>query len=323
MIVVTGAAGFIGSCMTAWLQAAGRASIVAVDDFSREDKKPNYQDKEGLLKIDRRQVFAFISANANEVEAIIHLGARTDTVDPDPEIFLDLNINYSKELWTLCANYEIPFIYASSAATYGNGEHGFDDAAPVKDLGKLEPLNEYGRSKHIFDQWMYAQEDKPPYWVGLKFFNVYGPNEYHKGRMASVIFHAFHQISKTGKMKLFRSHKAAFEDGMQLRDFIYVKDVCKTILKIIETPISSGIYNLGTGTARTFLDLVSSTFHAMRMEPHIEYIDIPEDIRDNYQYYTEAEMTKLENQVGTLNFTSLEKGVSDYVRNYLIPTSYL
>ncbi|MCL4110520.1 UNVERIFIED_CONTAM: hypothetical protein GTU68_047769 [Idotea baltica] len=321
MIIVTGAAGFIGSCMISYLQKKQYTDIIAIDDFEKEYKEANYINKEGILKVDRKEAFSFIITNAKEITTIIHLGARTDTVDPDPQIFLELNIDYSKQLWNLCTEFNIQLIYASSAATYGDGAYGFSDN--MEDISVLKPLNEYGRSKHIFDQWILGQKGSPPNWVGLKFFNVYGPNEYHKDRMASVIFHAFNQIKATGKMKLFRSHRDDFEDGMQLRDFIYVKDVCETINKLIEQPINSGIYNLGTGNARSFLDLVNATFLAMDLESNIEFIDIPKDIRENYQYFTEAEMGKLEDQLGEISFSSLEQGVSDYVSKYLSEKKYL
>lgn len=321
MIVVTGAAGFIGSCMISYLQEEQYSDIVSVDDFSKDEKALNFIRKEGVLRIDRQAVFKFIKTNARELQAVVHLGARTDTVDPDPQIFLELNINYSKQLFDLCSNYKIPLIYASSAATYGDGQYGFDDA--MEDISVLRPLNEYGRSKQIFDDWVLQQEVKPPSWVGLKFFNVYGPNEYHKGRMASVIFHAFHQIRKTGKMKLFRSHREDYENGMQLRDFIYVKDVCDVLLRLIRNPIESGIYNLGTGQARSFLDLVFGVFDALKVERNLEFIDIPKDIRENYQYFTEANMSKLKSQYKDYSTWSLEGGIEDYVVNYLLPNRYM
>ncbi|GLR16736.1 ADP-glyceromanno-heptose 6-epimerase [Portibacter lacus] len=321
MIIVTGAAGFIGSCMISYLQSEQISDIIAIDDFDQEYKEANYIHKEGILKVDRKEAFKFIETNANELDTIIHLGARTDTVDPDPQIFLELNIDYSKQIWELCAKHQIQLIYASSAATYGDGAFGFSDQ--MEDISVLKPLNEYGRSKQIFDEWLLEQDEAPTNWIGLKFFNVYGPNEYHKARMASVIFHAYNQIKETGKMKLFRSHRADFENGMQLRDFIYVKDVCSTIVSLMQNPIKSGIYNLGTGKARSFLDLVTATFDAMDITPNIEYIDIPKDIRDNYQYFTEANMVKLSDEMGEIEFSSLEDGVTDYVKNYLISHKYL
>ncbi|NNF02459.1 MAG: NAD-dependent epimerase/dehydratase family protein, partial [Bacteroidia bacterium] len=213
-----------------------------------------------------------------------------------------------------------PLVYASSAATYGDGELGYDDDHKV--LDKLKPLNPYGDSKNEFDKWAIAQEKQPYFWAGLKFFNVYGPNEYHKSRMASVIFHAYNQISETGKMKLFRSHRDDYKDGMQIRDFVYVKDVCDVCYFLLHHRKDSGLYNLGTGKARSFLDLVDSTFTAMGKKSKIEFIDIPEDIRDKYQYFTEANMAKLKGIGYDKEFTSLEAGVEDYVKNYLVGTKY-
>jgi ADP-L-glycero-D-manno-heptose 6-epimerase len=211
-------------------------------------------------------------------------------------------------------------IYASSAATYGSGENGYDD--DVNKLHLLKPLNPYGWSKHQFDLWVMKQSMTPPFWAGLKFFNVFGPNEYHKGRMASVVFHAFNQIQQTGKVKLFRSHRPDFKDGEQLRDFVYIKDVVKVIYFIYSHPIKSDIYNLGTGKARTFLDLAKSVFRALNKPENIEFIDTPADIRDKYQYFTQAMMQKLKEQGYREPFTTLEEAVNDYVSNYLLPGKY-
>jgi ADP-L-glycero-D-manno-heptose 6-epimerase len=252
---------------------------------------------------------------------VIHIGARTDTTEFNKEIFDELNLNYTKKLWSICAKSSIPFIYASSAATYGLGEFGYDDD-DVSIIPKLRPLNPYGDSKNDFDKWALQQKTRPPYWVGLKFFNVYGPNEYHKGRMASVIFHAFNQIEQNGKVKLFRSHNPNYTDGGQLRDFIYVKDLCSVILFLHKNKVANGIYNLGTGTARTFLDLAKNTFKAMGVEENIEFIDTPIDIRDKYQYFTEAKMNKLVKAGYTKPFSTLEEGLSDYVKNYLSGHKY-
>jgi len=321
MIVVTGAAGFIGSALVGELLRQGWQDIVAVDDFSRPDKAPNLEGKTLSAKVDRKEFHDWLDANQQLVQFIFHLGARTDTTEFDTAIFDELNLHYSQEVWKRCVKYGIPLVYASSAATYGAGEHGYDDDHDL--IAKLKPLNPYGESKNDFDQWALAQAEKPYFWAGLKFFNVYGPNEYHKGRMASVVLHAFRQIRDTGGMKLFRSHRPDYKDGEQLRDFVYVKDVCDVCLFLMEHRKHSGIYNLGSGKARTFLDLARAVFAALGKDEKIEFIDTPADIRDKYQYYTEANMAKLKGIGYDKPFTSLEEGVGDYVTNYLIPGSYL
>ena len=321
MIVVTGAAGFIGSALVGELLRQGWQDIVAVDDFSRPDKAPNLEGKTLSARVDRKEFFDWLDANQQLVQFIFHLGARTDTTEFDTAIFDELNLHYSQEVWKRCVKYGIPLVYASSAATYGAGEHGYDDDHDL--IAKLKPLNPYGESKNDFDRWALAQAEKPYFWAGLKFFNVYGPNEYHKGRMASVVLHAFRQIRDTGGMKLFRSHRPDYKDGEQLRDFVYVKDVCDVCLFLMEHRKHSGIYNLGSGKARTFLDLARAVFAALGKDEKIEFIDTPADIRDKYQYYTEANMAKLKGIGYDKPFTSLEEGVGDYVTNYLIPGSYL
>lgn len=321
MIVVTGAAGFIGSALVGELLRQGWQDIVVVDDFSRPDKAPNLEGNTLSAKVDRKEFFDWLDANQQLVQFIFHLGARTDTTEFDTAIFDELNLHYSQEVWKRCVKYGIPLVYASSAATYGAGEHGYDDDHDL--IAKLKPLNPYGESKNDFDQWALAQAEKPYFWAGLKFFNVYGPNEYHKGRMASVVLHAFRQIRDTGGMKLFRSHRPDYKDGEQLRDFVYVKDVCDVCLFLMEHRKHSGIYNLGSGKARTFLDLARAVFAALGKDEKIEFIDTPADIRDKYQYYTEANMAKLKGIGYDKPFTSLEEGVGDYVTNYLIPGSYL
>lgn len=320
MIVVTGAAGFIGSCLVSALNKAGYNDIVVVDDFSDSTKNKNLEGKKIAQWIEREAFFEWLDENQRLVYFIFHIGARTDTTEFDKSIFDKLNVNYSKEVWNRSVEYGIPLVYASSAATYGLGEHGYEDEHSIVD--DLKPLNPYGESKNEFDKWALTQADKPYFWAGLKFFNVYGPNEYHKGRMASVIFHAYRQISETGKMKLFRSHNPDYEDGKQLRDFVYVKDVVDVCLFLLENRKHSGLYNLGTGKARTFLDLARATFKALDKPENIEFIDTPEDIRDKYQYFTEANMGKLRKAGYSKEFTSLEEGVSDYVTNYLVPGRY-
>lgn len=316
MIVVTGAAGFIGSNLVTGLNTHGYRDLVLVDDFSRPDRVRNYEGKNFSALVERKEFFTWLEANHRHVQMIIHLGARTDTTEFDWEVFLELNLDYSKALFKLCVEFGLPLIYASSAATYGLGEYGYSDSHEL--VHKLQPLNPYGRSKNDFDQWVLEQEGSPFFWAGLKFFNVYGPNEYHKGRMASVVFHTYKQIRDTGEMKLFRSHRPDVKDGEQSRDFIYVKDVVDVILFLMTERPESGLYNLGTGKARAFTDLVSATFRAMDREAKIEFIDTPEDIRDTYQYFTEADISKLRRVGYTRPFVSLEEGVTDYTREFLI-----
>lgn len=320
MIVVTGAAGFIGSNMVARLNEAGFNDIVLVDDFSKTEKEANWQTKTFSQKVERSRFFEWLNVNHSHVQIIIHLGARTDTTEFDKAVFDKLNVNYSKQMWLSCCEFGLPLIYASSAATYGNGEWGYDDNEAS--VSKLVPLNPYGDSKNEFDKWVLQQERKPFFWAGLKFFNVYGPNEYHKSRMASVVFHAYNQIKATGGMRLFRSHNPNFKDGEQLRDFIYVKDVCEVILFLMNHRKDSGIYNLGTGQARSFVDLTRNTFKAMNVPENISFMDTPADIRDKYQYFTEANMSKLRGIGYDKPFTSLEDGVNDYVKNYLMEHKY-
>ncbi len=317
MIVVTGAAGFIASYLVGYLNEKGYNDLILVDDFSREDKVPNYVDKKYIQKIDRTNFPAWLKKSQEKIDMVFHLGARTDTTEMSVGLFNELNLNYSKKIWTICQEKQIPLVYASSAATYGGGEFGYDDNHEV--VPKLKPLNPYGESKNDFDKWVLMQTQTPPFWAGLKFFNVYGPNEYHKGRMASVIFHAFRQIKENGKMKLFRSHNTNYTDGGQLRDFVYVKDVASVCEYLLNERPNSAIYNLGSGKARTFLDLATLTFKALDLEPKIEFVDTPIDIRDKYQYFTEANMSKLIQSGYSKPFHSLEEGVADYVKNFLVP----
>jgi ADP-L-glycero-D-manno-heptose 6-epimerase len=321
MIIITGAAGFIGSCVAAGYNAAGRKDIVLVDDFSRADKARNHEDKECIARVHRDELLAWMRPRVRDIEAVIHLGARTDTAEQDWDLFLRLNLNYTQDIWRFCTECQIPLIYASSAATYGAGELGFEDSHAI--IPQLKPLNPYGRSKNDFDVWALQQTDAPPFWAGLKFFNVYGPNEYHKGRMASVIFHAYRQIQEQGSLRLFRSHRPDFGDGKQLRDFIYVKDIVAVIRFLLFNQPRPGIYNLGTGQARSFLDLGEGVFHALGLPPQISFIDTPADIRDTYQYFTEAKMDKLLAAGYSDGFTSLEDGIVDYVHNFLRPQGYL
>ena len=316
MIIVTGAAGFIGSCLVGRLNQAGFSDIVVVDDFSKTEKDLNLKGKSIAEKVERSVFESWLQNQTEKIDIIFHIGARTDTTEFDKAIFDELNLNYTKMLWNYCSDQSIPLVYASSAATYGLGEFGYEDKHEI--IPNLKPLNPYGDSKNDFDVWALKQEKQPPFWAGLKFFNVYGPNEYHKGRMASVIFHAFNQISEKGEMKLFRSHNPDYTDGGQLRDFVYVKDVVEVCLFLMEQKPKSGIYNLGSGIARTFLDLAKNTFKAMGKKEVIEFIDTPIDIRDKYQYFTEANMRKLIDAGFDKGFHTLEEGVNDYVKEYLL-----
>lgn len=321
MIVITGAAGFIGSCIAGTLNAKGITNLILVDDFSKTEKDANLAGKQYAEKVERSEFDAWMTAHGDQVTHVLHIGARTDTTEFDKAIFDELNVNYSKMVWNHCVRLQIPLVYASSAATYGLGELGYDDNEA--DMPKLQPLNPYGWSKQWFDMWALEQTSTPTHWYGLKFFNVYGPNEYHKGRMASVIFHTFNQVNENGSMRLFRSHNPNYTDGGQMRDFVYVKDVVSVIEFLMEGTAKSGIYNLGSGKARTFLDLAKNTFYALNIEPNISFIDTPEDIRDKYQYFTEANMQKLINQGYSKPFHTLEEGVKDYVQGYLVKKSYL
>lgn len=319
-IVITGAAGFIGSCMVSFLNQQGFENLILVDEFDDKQKELNLLHKKYLARVEREDFFNWAQKEKPDVDFVFHLGARTDTTEFDYSVHQHLNVEYSQKIWNYCTINNIPLVYASSAATYGEGELGYHDDHDI--IEQLHPLNPYGVSKNEFDKWMLHQEDHPPFWAGLKFFNVYGPNEYHKGRMASVIFHSFNQIKENGKVKLFKSHRSGYENGEQLRDFVYVKDVVAVCYWLMENQPASAIYNLGTGKARGFNDLVKATFAGLDLQPQIEYIDMPEDIRDKYQYFTEASMDKLKAAGYSNEFYSLEKGVDDYVRNYLAPNTF-
>lgn len=317
MIVVTGAAGFIGSYIVGKLNGEGFKDVVLVDKFDDPLKIQNYQTKTYSVSVDRDHFFDWLAANEKFVQIIIHLGARTDTVGQEPESYQQLNLQYSRKIWEACIQYGLPLIYASSAATYGDGHLGFNDDHSL--IPELQPLNLYAQSKHDFDCWALAQEKQPYFWAGLKFFNVFGPNEYHKNRMASVVLHAFNTISQTGQMNLFRSHHPGFKDGEQARDFIYVDDIAKVILFFMKHRQHSGIYNVGTGKASTFMKLTKAVFKSMDIEENINFIDTPEDLRGMYQYYTCADISKLKSIGYDAPFTELEEGIDDYIKNYLIP----
>ena len=320
MIVVTGAAGFIGSCLVSKLNSLGFEDLILVDDFSSFHKNNNIEGKKYNRKIERLLFIDWFSRNALKIDFVYHIGARTDTAEFDVLVFDELNLNYSKSLWNICSRNKIPFVYASSAATYGMGELGFEDNHKI--VKKLQPLNPYAKSKNDFDKWVLSQDNQASFWAGLKFFNVFGPNEFHKRRMTSVVFNSANQIRMTGKMKLFRSHNPMYKDGEQARDFVYVKDVVEVLIFMMETASLSGIYNLGSGVARSFYDLVLTTFSVMNIKPNILFIDTPEDIRDKYQYFTKANMQKLRSAGYKKPFTTLEDGIEDYLNNYLLEKNY-
>jgi ADP-L-glycero-D-manno-heptose 6-epimerase len=319
MIIITGGAGMIGS-MIAWHlnENLGRDDVVVVDRIGHPDQWQNMCHRKLADYLDKDELMPWLE-HAGKIDAVIHMGAISATTERDFNRLLEANIRYSQNLWRWCAYKEVPFLYASSAATYGGGEAGYSDDHAID---KLRPLNGYGFSKQFFDQWALRQQREgapcPPRWHGFKYFNVYGPNEYHKGRMASVAFHTFNQVREQGYVKLFRSHRPDYEHGMQLRDFVYVKDVAMATCHFIDHQAESGLYNIGTGKARAFRDLSTAVMKSMDREPNIEFIDMPEDLRGKYQYFTEAGMDKLKQAGYSRTFMELEEGVADYVRNYLI-----
>lgn len=314
MIIVTGGAGFIGSCVVRSLNEAGRSDIVIVDNISETDKWMNMRNKKYIKYVHKSRFLEELPTYEN-VEAIVHMGAQSSTTERDFDYLWENNFEYTKALWNYCAEKHISFIYASSAATYGDGSLGFNDRM---DIDKLLPLNGYGYSKQLFDMWVKHQAKSfPAQYCGLKFFNVYGPNEYFKGSMASMVFHGFNQIKETGKVKLFKSCNPNYADGGQLRDFVYVKDICKVIMWLLVNKHVSGLFNVGTGRAQSFAELTEATFHALDLEPNIEYIDMPEKLRGKYQYYTKAEMSKLYDAGYPYHFADVENGVRDYVQSHL------
>ncbi|TVR42865.1 MAG: ADP-glyceromanno-heptose 6-epimerase [Bacteroidia bacterium] len=321
MIVVTGAAGFIGSCLVGLLNQRGYSNLILVDDFTRREKMHNLAGKIYGITCHRDEFPGWLEKNHSSVKLIFHLGARTDTREKRTSIFDALNLNYSKSIWNACTRYGIPLIYASSAATYGAGEHGYSDDHQL--IPGLNPLNPYGKSKQDFDLWVLQQTENPPFWAGLKFFNVYGPNEYHKGRMASVVYHMFQQIKTHGKVELFRSHVPEFADGEQKRDFIYVLDVVEVCLHLMQQQPRSGIFNVGSGEATSFYDLAVITFKALNKAPEISFMDTPEEIRENYQYFTKAKMDKLRAAGCQFPFRTIEAGVDDYINRFLAVSAYL
>lgn len=319
MILITGAAGFIGSYMAGKLNAHKLDDLLLCDDFRPENKKGNWNTKRHIAVLPRDTLFDDLKTYEGKIDTVIHLGARTDTATRNFEELEFYNVRFSQKLWEYCSERQITFIYASSAATYGDGSAGYSDHLHPD---CLEPLNPYARSKNEFDRWALAQDKLPAYWVGLKFFNVYGPNEYHKGRMASVVYHGFCQIRDTGRMRLFRSHRPDIPDGHQRRDFIYVDDVAEIIWFLLKRQPVEGLLNVGTGRARTFLDLAHSLFSALERPVQIEWVDTPPDIRNQYQYVTEADLSKFNSMGYPKPLKTLEEGIQEYVRDYLLPDRY-
>ena len=314
-IIVTGGAGFIGSCLVRALNDRGYNNIVIVDNIASTEKWKNLRNKKYLTYLHKDDFLpALFGEEFEDIGAIVHLGACSSTTETDFDYLWDNNVEYTKELWRFCTEYEIPFLYASSAATYGGGEAGFDDR---QDINVLQPLNGYGYSKQVFDQWMQRQSTHPPRYAGFKFFNVYGPNEYCKGSMASMVYHGFRQVKESGEIRLFKSERPDYRDGGQLRDFVYVKDVCEVILFFLENVVKNGIYNVGTGRAQSFEELADAVFSALGLEPNIRYIEMPENLKEKYQYYTKAEIAALREAGYDKPFMDLEAGARDYVTQHL------
>ena len=314
MIIVTGGAGFIGSCVVRSLNDVGRDDIVIVDNIGTTDKWLNMRNKKFIKYVHKTQFLEELPTY-EDVDAIIHMGAQSSTIERDFDYLWNNNFEYTKNLWNYCSEKQISFIYATSAATYGRGNHGFDDKV---DIDLLQPLNGYGYSKQLFDLWVKHQAILfPAQYVGLKFFNVYGPNEYFKGNMASMVFHGFNQIKETGEIRLFKSCNPDYEDGGQLRDFVYVKDICSVIIWMLKHKDISGLFNVGTGHAQSFRELAEATFLALNMQPNIVYIDMPEKLRGKYQYYTQANMDQLRGVGYNKPFFDVENGVKDYVLEHL------
>jgi ADP-L-glycero-D-manno-heptose 6-epimerase len=329
MLVVTGGGGFIGSVLGAALNEAGRSDLVIVDRFGTGDKWRNIAKRDFYEIVPADGLFAWLEQNGEQVEAVFHLGANSSTTERDADHIIANNLNCSKALWRWCAAHGTKLIYASSAATYGDGAAGFDDAGGIEGLQRLRPLNLYGWSKQAFDLWAMreaAAGHTPPFWVGLKFFNVFGPNEYHKGEMMSLVAKNWRQIAAGETVRLFRSHRPDYADGEQRRDFVYVKDCAAVMLWLWRQRPNAkinGIYNLGSGEARSFLDLMRATGAACGRAPDIEFIDIPPEIRPNYQYFTEARMHRLREAGYDAPFTPLEEAVRDTVAQYAQPDPYL
>jgi len=321
MILVTGGAGFIGSNLLAGLEQSGAQDLVVCDRLGDDDKWRNIAKRDLEDIIPPESLIGWFDSLHGQVECVFHLGAISATTETDADLILANNFHLSRALWDRCARYQIPLIYASSAATYGDGGDGFDDDSSRSALATLRPLNAYGWSKHLFDRWVArtveAGRETPPHYAGLKFFNVYGPNEYHKGGQISVVLKNFQEISAGDPAILFRSHNPDYRDGGQMRDFVWVGDCVEAMIWLAQTPSTTGLFNLGTGEARSFADLANAVFDGLGKAPEIAYVDTPAAIRDKYQYFTQARMDRLRAAGYPRLFTSLEEGVKRYVGEFL------
>jgi ADP-L-glycero-D-manno-heptose 6-epimerase len=321
MYVVTGGAGFIGSNIVWALEDQGVGKVVVCDRLRQGQKWRNVAKRELAGVVPPEGLFDFLNANATNVDAIIHMGAISSTTETDVDLIMDTNYRLSAALWQWCTQHHVRFIYASSAATYGDGQQGFDDEATPDALARLKPMNPYGWSKHLFDRrvarMIADNEPRPPQWVGLKYFNVYGPNEYHKDRMRSVVCQVFPNARDGAPATLFQSHNPDYPDGGQRRDFVWVGDCVDILLWLLKNPDVNGLFNCGTGKARTFAELTTAVYKALGREPRIEYVPTPLEIRPKYQYFTEARMERLRAAGYKRPFTGLEKGVAEYVAGFL------
>ena len=321
MIIVTGGTGFIGSNVLAGLEKAGYKDLVVVDYMGKDERWKNIAKRELAHIVLPDQITEFLQKHKSEIDAIVHMGAISTTTETDVDLIVQTNQQLTWSLWEFCRDNNVQFIFASSAATYGDGSNGFDDCDDLEYLNNLRPLNAYGWSKAFIDRKIAREiaqkRATPPQYVGLKFFNVYGPNEYHKGGQKSVVAHIFPSVKANEEVKLFKSYNPDYKDGEQLRDFVWVGDIVDVILWMLEHKDVSGLFNVGSGTARSFYDLAKATWDAMGMEPKIGFKDMPEQLRGKYQYYTKANLDKLRKIGYTKPMTSLEDGVREYVQNYL------